>query len=185
MRRNHVQDITFDFVIECRDRCQVGGINGIDFHVVAIFNNAFVLAIPLRFKQACFGDHVLVCIQDDDLGLWLFRLEIMRHLAGTLVGPGRTPVWRFRNRHHEHAAVAHVFELFAQCDGLRAGFPAMHHALLRRCIEALDLVKHKIDTGRDDQAVKTQVLNFFQFDGFLVDVDFGHFVVDHLHAVIT
>ena len=54
-----------------------------------------------------------------------------------------------------------------------------------RILEGADLIKHEIDTRRNNQAVIRQILDFLQLDRFLVDIDLGDFIVDHLHTVFA
>ena len=85
------------------------------------------------------------------------RLEIADDLAGAFVGAGRATVGRFRDGDDEGAAIQQVDQLFAQCDGLRAGFPGMQDFLPGLFVVAGDGAEVEIDARRDDQMVVGEI----------------------------
>jgi len=184
LRRNHVQHLGLDVVVEVELQ-RVGG--GIDIHravLGAVFDDALVAIRPGLLEQRALGGHVVVAVQNQHLGFGLGLAEVMRHLTGALVGAGRAAVGCQRDADGIHTAVGHGLELFAQRQGLGAGLPCVQHPVLRAgLLHAGQRVPHEVHAGREHQAVVGQRLATGEAHLALVGVDGGGPVARDLHAV--
>ena len=128
-----------------------------DGHLAALrqrypFDDAGIKLLPGVLEQPLLGEGVLG-VEDDQLRLRLFGLEIMRDQAGALVGAGRAAERIGRRRDHDEAAILHGLELLAQQQRLRSGLPGVRHLRGRGLVVAGQRVPADIDAGRQHQPV--------------------------------
>ena len=182
--RNHVENTGLDVFVELELHGLVGYIHIGHVVLAAVLNDAFVAVSPGLLEQTRLRSDVVVGVQDQHLALGLCFGEVVGHLASPLVRTGRASVWGHRDGHGEDAAVGHSLELLAKGHGLLAGFPGVHHLLFGACtVHAGQGFPHKVHTGRDDQAVISQLGATGQFDNALVGIDGVDAVLDDLDAV--
>ena len=182
--RHDVQHLRLQVVVELELERAGGGIDVGQVVLGAVVDDAFVAVGPGLLEQRAFRRDVVVGVQDQHLGLGLGLAEVVRHLAGALVGPWRAAVGRQRNGQRIDAAIGHGFELPAQSHGLRAGLPRMQHLVLRAGLfQAGQRVPHEFDARRQHQAVVWQHRATSQRDGALAGVDGDRAVLDDLHTV--
>ena len=185
-RGQHVEHIGFDIALHFKLECFGFGIHRDGFVLTPVFQDALVVVRPKLFEQRPLRGDVWVGIQNQHLGFGFVLLEVMRHLAGTLIRAGRAAVRGFGDADGKHAAIVHGLELFAQGQGLGACFPSMQD--LARGIGGLQTfhaVQYQINARREHQLVVANARTAGQGHSFLGRVDAGHIVAHHVHAMVA
>ena len=152
--RQHIHDIGFHRLLDIKANAAVFSVYRSHLVVRPVLDDVLVVVIPEFFEQTGFGRDIRVGVEYQYLGFRLGLLEVMSHLAGALIRSGRATVRRFRYCQGVNAAIGHGFELFAQRQGFRAGFPGLQNLTVGiRVPQAFDGVKHHVNAGRQHQFV--------------------------------
>ena len=185
LRRDHIEHVGLDAF-----EVQFGGerrhIDVDQSAVGAVFDIAFVAAVPRCHEQVLFRLHFLVGVEDEHPGFRLTVLKVECDLTRALVRRRRTAVRRPGHVNREQAAVGHRLELPAQRDGLWPGFPGMQHLGLRLgVIERRDFAPDEIDAGRQDQPVVRKGRPASELEGARDRVDGRRIVADATHSPLV
>ncbi len=149
-----------------------------------VLHHARIHLGPGFFEQRLLRLHLVVGVENDDLGLGFVLFEVGGHQRGALVRAGRAAVGGLGHRDGEHPAVAHGLDLLAQRHGFRAGFHGNEQlARFIRSFQSLDRIEHQIDAGRDHELVVLQRVAVGELDGVGGRVDAFHHAFDPFHAV--
>ncbi len=135
-----------------------------------------------RLKEEGHFRELVLGVEQDQFGSWLFRLEEMRDHAGPFVRTRRTAIGGRRRGHHHHAAVLHGAELVSEQPGLEARLPCMGHGLGGVLIIALKRAPANIDARRQDGPIPGQGRAVFQDNVLGTDIHIAGGGMDHVNA---
>ncbi len=182
--RNDVEHVGLDRVVHFE----------LDFHrlrvhphhvaVGHVLHHARIHLGPGFFEQRLLRLHLVVGVENDDLGLGLVLFEVGGHQRGALIRAGRAAERGFGHRQGEHAAVGHGLDLLAQRHGLGAGLHGNEQlARFIRGFQSLDRIEHQIDAGRDHELVVLQRIAVGELHGVGGRIDAFHHALDPFHAM--
>ena len=110
--------------------------------------------------------------------------EVGGDQAGPLIGAGGAAVGGLGDGEHIGAAVRQVFQLFAQRQGLGAGFPGVQHGFPGLLVVAGDAVVVEVEAGGKHQPVVAEIPGLVGLDDALLRIHIGDAGGHHLDAPV-
>ena len=160
----------------------VGAVNFFQLGVGFVFDDAGVVVFEGFLEERLFGRDLRVGVEHQHFALGFVLLEVTRHHAGALIGPGWAAVGRLGNAERVNTTVAHGLQLLAQGHGLWPGFPTMQHVGLRGWGgQAADLFVHEVHARAHDKPVVGVLASTGRADFFSSGVDGRDLGLHHVH----